>query len=235
MTIKNLQYISLRSINRLFNVDLTFNIRTKSVSIRQPGRFFITLRDDTLKMLAILLNTSVRRLLSVNKDLKDPIPPGIKLTIPTSVFDTGARTISNVKPPKNVKVNFHIEHGPIIALGTKLRGTPYKFGAGPFPRSRRFDCFSYTQYIFGRNGENLPRTSRAQTRVGIFRRQRDIEPGDLILFRRDRYSDNRIGHVGVDIGNGRMLNTYTSPPGVTITRWRSPYWLRRYVTARELL
>ncbi|WP_231571624.1 hypothetical protein [Gordoniibacillus kamchatkensis] len=50
-----------------------------------------------------------------------------------------------------------------------------------------------------------------------------IEPGDLIFFRRDRYSHYRIGHVGVDIGNCFILSTYKSPPGVTITKWRSPY------------
>jgi undecaprenyl-diphosphatase len=45
----------------------------------------------------------------------------------------------------------------------------------------------------------LPRTSRAQARVGKAIRQNDIEPGDLIFFRRDRYSDNRIGHVGYEL------------------------------------
>ncbi|WP_340009631.1 NlpC/P60 family protein [Paenibacillus sp. FSL K6-0276] len=65
--------------------------------------------------------------------------------------------------------------------------------------------------------------------------QKEIEARNLIFFRRDRYSDNRIGHVGVDIGNGNMINTYKIPPGVTITKWKSPYWLKQYVTAREIL
>ncbi|HEY2493432.1 MAG TPA: C40 family peptidase [Paenibacillus sp.] len=121
----------------------------------------------------------------------------------------------------------------IIALGFRLRGTPYRFGATPYPRSRRFDCSSYTQYIYGSRGIRLPRTTRALKGVSI--RHRDVEAGDLIFFHRDRYSDNRIGHVGVDIGNGNMLNTYKSTPGVTVTKWKSPFWLKRYVTAREIL
>ncbi|WP_236703477.1 C40 family peptidase [Paenibacillus xylanivorans] len=81
----------------------------------------------------------------------------------------------------------------------------------------------------------MPRTSSSQAQNGRKITQKEIEAGDLIFFRRDRYSDNRIGHVGVDIGNGNMINTYQSPPGVTITKWRRPYWLKRYVTVREIL
>jgi peptidoglycan endopeptidase LytE len=168
----------------------------------------------------------------VNPNINNPIPPGTRVRIPT-IKDSPPK---QQNPIKQVKVKQHIDIAPsIITLGRRLRGTPYKFGAGPYPRSRRFDCSSYLQYIFGRNGVKLPRNSRAQARVGRFITLRDVEPGDLLFFRRDRYSDNRIGHVGVDIGGGRMLNTYKSPPGVTISRWRSPFWLKRHITTREIL
>ncbi|WP_136605733.1 C40 family peptidase [Paenibacillus dokdonensis] len=226
------RFISLRSVNRLLNVDFLVNRKAKRVSIRQPGRFIITIKGDTFKKLSRLLNTSVKKLLSVNKDLKEPIPPGIKVTIPTIDFDA----IPQRKSTGMAKIKQEPEKAPaIIALGRSLIGTRYQFGAGPYPRSKRFDCSSFTQYIFGKNGIVLPRTSSSQARYGRTITQKDIEPGDLIFFRRDRYSDNRIGHVGVDIGNGNMINTYQSPPGVTITKWRSPYWLKRYVTAREIL
>ncbi|MFB9756398.1 C40 family peptidase [Paenibacillus hodogayensis] len=187
---------------------------------------------DTLRSLARLLNTTVKKLLSVNKNLKEPIRPDTKVIIPTIDFDA----ILPAGTRKPVRVRQHVELAPaILRLGRSLLGTPYRFGAGPYPRSKRFDCSSYTQYIFGRNGVQLPRTSTQQSRRGKPIQRSQIEAGDLIFFRRDRYSDNRVGHVGVDIGNGRMFNTYKSPPGVTVTRWRSPYWLKRYITARELL
>jgi peptidoglycan endopeptidase LytE len=231
-TINNQLFISLRSIDRLFDVDCVLNKKAKRVCIRQPGRYFVTMKGDTLRLLARLLNTTVARILSVNKGLKDPIPLGTKVKIPILDFDVGPR----IAAEKKVKIKKHVELAPaIISFGRRFLGTPYRFGAAPYPRSRRFDCSSYTQYIFRRNGVRLPRTSRSQARVGRAIRQGDVERGDLVFFRRDRYSDNRIGHVGVDIGNGRMLNTYRSPPGVTVTRWRNPFWLRRYVTAREIL
>ncbi|MGQ7887555.1 C40 family peptidase [Paenibacillus sp. WC2504] len=76
---------------------------------------------------------------------------------------------------------------------------------------------------FRENGISLPRTTRSQATVGKRIAQKNVEAGDVIFFRRPHYSDNRIGHCGVDIKNGRMLNTYKSPPDVTITRRRSPY------------
>ncbi|MGW9527680.1 NlpC/P60 family protein [Paenibacillus terrae] len=228
------RYLSFSSINRLFNVDLVLIIKSKQVTIRQPGRFLITAKGDTLKLLARLLNTTVKQLLSVNKNLKEPITPGTKVRIPTIRFNNAPSSQASRK--KKVKIKQNQELAPaIIALGRQLRGTPYMFGAGPYPRSKKFDCSSYIQYIFGRNGVALPRTSRAQAGAGRRINQNQIEPGDLIFFRRDRYSDNRIGHVGLDIGNGQMLNTYKSPPGVTVTFWKDPYWLTRYVTAREVL
>lgn len=233
ITVNRDLFISLRSINRLFNVDTLFICKSKRLIIRQPGRIFVTLKGDTLKSISKLLNTTVKKLLAVNTNLKEPIPSGLKVIIPTIDFDAIPRKMSSsYKATTKQAIELSL---PIIALGYKLRGTPYRFGAAPYLRSRRFDCSSYTQYIYGSQGIRLPRTSRSQTRKGNPIKLNQIEAGDLVFFRRDRYSDNRIGHVGVDIGNGRMLNTYKSPPGVTVTKWKSPYWLRRYVIAREIL
>ncbi|WP_236708029.1 NlpC/P60 family protein [Brevibacillus choshinensis] len=235
LVVKNERFVSLRSISRLFNVDAKFCLTKKRVVIRQPGRFFVTLRGDTLQSISRLLNTTVKKLLAVNTTLREPIASGIKVIIPTVGFRSLPRK-RTTKTNKTLTIKQQTElAGPIISLGRSLLGTKYKFGARPYPISRRFDCSSYIQYIFKQNGIHLPRTSRAQASSGRSIQQRNVEPGDLIFFRRNRYSDNRIGHVGIDIGNGRMLNTYKSPPGVTITRWRSPLWLKRYVKAREII
>jgi len=227
-------YVSLRSISRLFNVDLFANLVKRQVFVRQPAIFFITFRGDTFRSLTELLNTTVKKLLAINPNLKEPIPAGTRIRIPTT--QPNSPGLSQGKHEKSTVKIKQTEKAPaIIRLGRSLLGTPYRFGAGRYPRSGRFDCSSYLQYIFGRNGVVLPRTARAQARIGNRILRNDIEAGDIIFFRRPRYSDNRIGHCGVDIGNGLMLNTYKSPPGVTITRWKNPYWLSRYITAREIL
>ncbi|MDQ0493395.1 C40 family peptidase [Paenibacillus brasilensis] len=112
-----------------------------------------------------MLNTTVKQLLSVNKNLKEPITPGTKVRIPTIRFNNAPLPNHHVK--KRVKIKQNQELAPaIIALGRQLRGTPYMFGADPYPQSKKFDCSSYIQYIFGRNGVALPRTSRAQAGAG---------------------------------------------------------------------
>jgi peptidoglycan endopeptidase LytE len=47
----------------------------------------------------------------------------------------------------------------IIQTGEKYLGVPYKFGARS-GRTDMFDCSSFTQYVYWKNGTKLPRTSR---------------------------------------------------------------------------
>lgn len=124
----------------------------------------------------------------------------------------------------------------IIRTGGRFLGTPYKFGARP-GQTRNFDCSSYMQHIFGVHGIRLPRVSRQQSRVGRHVPFSDIRKGDLLFFttrrRRHLTGIQRIGHVGVYIGNNRYLNSF-SPPGVTITVL-GPNRRRASVTARRVI
>ncbi|WP_307603731.1 NlpC/P60 family protein [Paenibacillus sp. V4I9] len=45
-------------------------------------------------------------------------------------------------------------------------GASYKFGAQNSSTSS-FDCTSFTQYVHGKNGINLPRSSKQQSRFQI--------------------------------------------------------------------
>jgi peptidoglycan endopeptidase LytE len=161
---QGVDYISFRSINRLFNSDVALNLPKKQVTLRQPGKGFITMPGDTLRTLSELLNASIQSIQAGNPNLNNPIPKGCKVVIPTIKLSPG--TPAQRKQIHRAKVNqtdMHTDIAPsIIRLGRSLRGTPYQFGAAPYPRSRRFDCSSYMQYIFGRHGIRLPRNSRAQ-------------------------------------------------------------------------
>ena len=72
-------------------------------------------------------------------------------------------------------------------------------------------------------GIDLPRTTRAQARVGQPIEQGDLEIGDLIFFRTTR----RWRHVGIYVGERRFLHV-SSKKGVTISSLDNPYWKRRY-------
>ncbi|MBP1964273.1 C40 family peptidase [Paenibacillus aceris] len=115
----------------------------------------------------------------------------------------------------------------IIATGKQYLGVRYKFGA-PKGQTNSFDCSSFTQNVYGKNGINLPRSSKQQSQVGTYVDRSQLQPGDLVFF----YSP--IHHVGIYMGNGKILHTYGSP-GVTISDMNSGWWSKNYKTARRVI
>jgi cell wall-associated NlpC family hydrolase len=74
-----------------------------------------------------------------------------------------------------------------------------------------------------------------QAKRGYRVSRKNLKKGDLLFFYTPgRYRSNRIvGHVGIYIGNDRMINTW-GRPGVTITRLTS-YWDRRFLFAKRVV
>jgi cell wall-associated NlpC family hydrolase len=125
----------------------------------------------------------------------------------------------------------------IIATGEKYMGVHYKHGGHA---QSGFDCQGLMKFIFGKYGIDLPSGARKQSKVGTYVSRDQLKPGDLVFFstvatmKYSAKSIKRIGHVGVYIGNGKVLHTY-GKPGVTITNLNSKWWSSHYVTARRVL
>jgi cell wall-associated NlpC family hydrolase len=115
--------------------------------------------------------------------------------------------------------------------------TPYVFGAR-YGQTRTFDCSSFVKTVFAKNGITLPRVSRDQAREGKYVSKSNLVVGDLVFFStppREKYSGNKkIGHVGIYVGNGRMIHTY-GEGGVKYESITSGYWKNKYITARKIL
>ncbi|MFF9057465.1 NlpC/P60 family protein [Streptomyces sp. NPDC014882] len=76
-------------------------------------------------------------------------------------------------------------------------GSPYVWGAtGP----NAFDCSGLVQAAYRSAGVSLPRTTYAQIDAGRRVSRSELRPGDLVFF----YPG--ITHVGLYIGNGRMIH-----------------------------
>lgn len=120
----------------------------------------------------------------------------------------------------------------VIATGKQYLGVPYVFGAKSGITSA-FDCSSFTQYVFKKNGINLPRTSRQQAKVGKFVSKSNLKAGDLIFS--DTNRDGVINHVSIYMGNNKVLHTYSKKVGVTISNFKGSSWDKTYVTARRVL
>lgn len=125
----------------------------------------------------------------------------------------------------------------LISRAKTYLGVKYDFGAAPYPKSGRFDCSSYTQYLFGKYGISLPRTARAQAKLGNKVSRTSLRRGDLLYFYvPGRFSTNKtVGHVGIYIGNMKMIHSSPEPKnGVQITDINKAYWKRTYLYTKRI-
>jgi cell wall-associated NlpC family hydrolase len=84
-----------------------------------------------------------------------------------------------------------------VAYARQKIGSPYVWGAtGP----NAFDCSGLVQAAYRAAGVALPRTTYAQIGAGRRVSRAELLPGDLVFF----YSG--ISHVGIYVGNGRMIH-----------------------------
>jgi cell wall-associated NlpC family hydrolase len=123
----------------------------------------------------------------------------------------------------------------ILATARRYLGTPYHYG-GETPATG-FDCSGFVQYVFGRNGVELPRTSRQLATAGreLTIQVDSLRPGDLMLFSSHGV---RIDHVAIYVGNNRMLHSSAGAGGVRyddLTTPRGRWYLARHVASRRVL
>ncbi|TCP20871.1 LysM domain-containing protein [Scopulibacillus darangshiensis] len=125
----------------------------------------------------------------------------------------------------------------IVNTGKSYLGTPYQYGA-PVGQTNSFDCSSFTVTVFKKYGINLPRTSSQQARTGVEVSKNNLKAGDLLFYDTNdngKASINDISHVGIYIGNGKMISAEYKY-GVKITdAFATWYWGPRFVTARRVL
>ena len=93
----------------------------------------------------------------------------------------------------------------IVALAHQYMGTPYVWG-GESPKG--FDCSGFAQFLYGKVGINIPRTTYTQWTApnGRAVKKSQLQPGDLVFFRGSDSKGGLPGHVGIYIGNGRMID-----------------------------
>jgi peptidoglycan DL-endopeptidase CwlO len=102
--------------------------------------------------------------------------------------------------------------GPAAATAVQTAlgqiGDPYVWGAsGP----DGFDCSGLTQYAYAAAGISLPHSSKAQSTMGTPVSRADLVPGDIVYF----YSP--VSHVGLYIGDGKMVHARTFGQPVAVT------------------
>lgn len=110
----------------------------------------------------------------------------------------------------------------VKAARTKL-GTPYKLPPDGFPKNT--DCSLLTQWAYGEAGINLPRTARAQHKACT---QSTEAVGALLFFDTKNGAPREVTHVGINLGDGKMLHA-SSSKGVVIVSWKTDYWKKKLI------
>jgi cell wall-associated NlpC family hydrolase len=134
----------------------------------------------------------------------------------------------------------------VIQTGLKYLGTPYEFGSDRSNPST-FDCSDFVKHIFKEAlNVELPSDSRKQ---GAYVREHGevatdwtaLKRGDLMFFMSYKGADrsdyaskspfaDRITHVGVYLGNGDILHTYSKESGgVRVDRIAGTAWEYRFL------
>lgn len=134
------------------------------------------------------------------------------------------------KPPKHAK--------GIVALAQQYLGTPYAWGGGgPSGPSRGFaqganyvgfDCSSFLQFCWAKQGVQIPRVTYDQFKTGRKVPKQALRPGDAVFFHPGARGPE---HVGMYIGNGKFIEAPKTGDVVKISQLagRSDYMgARRY-------
>ena len=114
----------------------------------------------------------------------------------------------------------------IVNTAMRFEGTPYLWGGAS---SKGLDCSGLVRLTFMMNGHLLPRNASQQVNHGreiimecdhsvtpdsdklyqeMLKRTKNLQPGDLVFFGTPEtfWSKEKITHVGIYIGNGRIIH-----------------------------
>lgn len=233
--INNVAYIPLSSGGNLFNSYIYFKPENGSIQVQKPAGRYIVQRGDSLWRIAQAHHTSVASLKSANRLTGNMIYIGQSLKIPPRDKTQEIEPIFEKQPVPQKHSSVLTVRANVIEQAKKYLGAGYKFGATLNEAPYLFDCSSFTQLVFQQNNVQIPRVSRDQASKGVTVSQ--LEAGDLLFFtNRDLYSDGRVGHVGIYMGDGSMIHA-SSSKGVNITPnvLRNPYWAANYLFAKRVI
>ncbi len=105
---------------------------------------------------------------------------------------------------------------------------PYRFGGN----SRRgIDCSAFVQQVFREMDVQLPRSAREQFRVGEKIDRDEMKKGDLIFFRTYARFPS---HVGIYLGDGKMIHASSRSRRVVVTSIDHPYYRKRFIGAKRI-
>ena len=143
------------------------------------------------------------------------------------VFSCGSAKRASIREAKVDKV---------ISAARTYIGTPYKYGG---TTRAGMDCSGLLLNSFKTIKIDLPRTSEAQSKIGVqVKKMQDLEPGDLVFFATGK-KKRKVTHVGLvtsrDGKNNIKFIHASSSLGVVETNIFQEYYEKRFRGARRVI
>lgn len=113
----------------------------------------------------------------------------------------------------------------VASYAQQFLGCSYVYG-GTSPSG--FDCSGFTYYVYKNFGVTLNRTAAGQYSNGTAVSKENLQVGDLVMF------GSPIWHVGIYIGNGKIIHAANPSRGVTTDTIQSGYYSTNYTGARRI-
>ncbi len=131
--------------------------------------------------------------------------------------------------PNNTPILARSKVGALLQTARSYIGVPYQFG-GTTPKA--FDCSGYLQYVFAKNGINIPRTADEQYKLGLrTKSSQQLVPGDLVFF---TTYEAGASHCGIYLGEDKFIHA-SSSKGVRVDTLKDDYWAPRYLGGKHIV
>lgn len=113
----------------------------------------------------------------------------------------------------------------IVAYALQFEGNPYVYGGNSLTNGT--DCSGFVKLIYAEFGYGLERRASYQYKYnGTQIPVEQLRPGDLVF-----YGSGEVEHVGMFIGNGKIIHASTSRTGIIVANlyYRTPYGAVRII------
>lgn len=132
-----------------------------------------------------------------------------------------------------------VDAAPIVSEAYRWLGTPYSWGGGGVSGPSRgvnqgagtvgFDCSGFLQYLWAKQGVEVPHATYEQWHYGRAVSREDLQPGDAVFF---RMGERGPEHVGMYIGDNRFIHAPHTGDVIKISSLDDDYYRRNWVGAR---
>ncbi len=212
------------------------NIPGKQYRLQKTSTKHTITTGDTLSAIAVKYGTSVSKLRKLNGMKKgQTLKLGRVLNVsPTKTYRVAKKkketTSSSPDIFKSVDKKELSKYTKLTIDAKKKLGKKYVWGASG--RGNTYDCSSFCQYVYRKNGISIPRTSIMQSKHGKYVKRKDLKKGDLIFFDTSKKRKGYVNHVGIYLGDNKFIHASSARKKVVVSNL-SKFYGQRYKGARR--